>query len=146
MLMRGTPIRSGRRPVARSGPQSATSASSRAAAKKAHEHRRAVIITCGILLAAFATAATVIATESPWRAWSLPPTAAATTPKDNRNAKITISSESGACSQQTFDNKTGRVSSTPQPCDAVTYDNDGSPVDPGAIRRFNELKKSFSNH
>jgi hypothetical protein len=148
MLMPGAPSRSGHPPGARSRPHAATPAPSRATIRKAHEHRRAVIITCSILMAAVATAATVIATASPtsWHSVSLPQTATATAPKDTRNAKITIASESGACSQQTFDNKTGRLSRTQQPCEAVTYDNDGFPVDPGAIRRFNELKKSFSNH
>jgi hypothetical protein len=107
-----------------------------------------VIITCGVLLVAAATIAAVIASETPTSGGSriLSHTAAAPTAKDNRNAKITIASEDGGCSQQTFDNKTGRLSRTQQPCEAVTYDNDGFPVDPGAIRRFNELKKSFSSH
>jgi hypothetical protein len=147
MLMRDTPSGRGRIRIARAKPPAAARVHSRSA-PRTHEHRRAVIITCGVLLAAAATAATVLATESPasWNLSRLPWTAATPAPRDVRNAKVTFASEGVECSQHNFDNRTGRLSQTPQPCEAVTYDNDGFPIDPGAVRRFNELKKSFSTH
>lgn len=140
--------RSHNRLVVRPGPPGAKPAHGRAAAHRAREHRRAVIITCCVLLVAVAAAGTVIGTGSSFsgHSSSLPQTAAATPARDNVSAKITIATDGGACSQQTFDNKTGRMTRSQKPCETTQYDNDGFPIDPDAIRRFNELKKSFAGH
>lgn len=146
--MRDIPSGSDNRPVARSGPRRAVPAHARAKAQRAHEHRRAVIVTCGVLLAAVAAAAAVIGTGSPLSLHlsNLPQTAAAPLEKDVHNATITTASEGKGCSQQTFDNQTGRFTRSQQPCDATAYDSNGVPIDPAVVHRLDALRKSFSTH
>jgi hypothetical protein len=101
-----------------------------------------------MLLAAAVTAVVVIALQSPMSApASNSPQAATAMPDSNlRTAKITQDSGGKGCSRQTFDNQTGRMTRTPQPCEATTYDSNGVPVPLGTIHRLDAISKAFSSH
>jgi hypothetical protein len=55
-----------------------------------------------------------------------------------RTAKVTVSSAGGSCSQQVFDNQTGRMTVSSQGC-AGTAANDGS-----GTHRLDAISKAFS--
>jgi len=109
------------------------------------EHRRALVIVC--LVAAVTTAA-VIAAESLILGSSsrAPQVALATPDSEIQTAKITKDFGGKGCSQEAFDNRTGRMTRSPQPCDATTYDSSGMPVPVGTIHRLDAISKSFSGH
>jgi hypothetical protein len=65
---------------------------------------------------------------------------------DVRTAKITNDSDGKGCWQQIFDNQTGRMVRTPQPCEATVYDSKGAPVPVGTIHRLDAISKSFPGH
>jgi hypothetical protein len=50
------------------------------------------------------------------------------------------------CSQQVFDNQTGRMRQSQLPCEAIAYDSNGAPVPVGTIHRLDAIRKSFSGH
>jgi hypothetical protein len=109
------------------------------------EHRRALVIVC---LVAAITTAVVIAAESLIWGYSLhaPQVALAAPDSELQTARITKDLGSKGCSQEAFDNKTGRMTRSPQPCDATTYDSNGMPVPVGTIHRLDAISKSFSSH
>jgi hypothetical protein len=134
------------RPIARLGSPGATPARPRS--QRSQERRRALIISCGMLLAATATAVVVIALGSPI---SVPASNSAQTTMampdgDLRTARITTDSGGKGCSRQTFDNQTGRMTRSQQPCEATAYDSNGVPVPLGTIHRLDAISKSFSGH
>ena len=49
----------------------------------------------------------------------------------------------GTCAQQVFDNQTGRMMRSSQPCEATTYDSNGMPVPVGTIHRLDAISKGF---
>ena len=65
---------------------------------------------------------------------------------DLRTARITRDLDGKGCAQQVFDNQTGRMTTTPQPCQATVYDSNGMPVPVGTIHRLDSISKSFSGH
>ena len=65
---------------------------------------------------------------------------------DLRTARITRDLDGNGCAQQVFDNQTGRMTSTPQPCPPMVYDSNGFPVPIGTIHRLDSISKSFSGH
>ena len=65
---------------------------------------------------------------------------------DLRTARITRDLDGNGCAQQVFDNQTGRMTTTPQPCQATVYDSNGMPVPVGTIHRLDSISKSFSGH
>jgi hypothetical protein len=107
------------------------------------EHRRALVIVC---LVAAVTTAVVIAAESLISGSHAPQIALATPDSELQTARITKDLGSKGCSQEAFDNKTGRMTRSPQPCDATTYDGNGMPVPVGTIHRLDAISKSFSGH
>jgi hypothetical protein len=58
-------------------------------------------------------------------------------------AKIT-DDRSGTCSTGAFDNKTGRVTRSNDPCDTILRDSNGVPIPAGTIHRLDAISKSFS--
>jgi hypothetical protein len=146
--MGGTPSDSGKRPIAPSAPPAATPAPPRSASHRTQERRRALIISCGMLLVAALTAGVVIAIESPMSVHSSnsPQVATATPDGDVRTAKITKDLDGKGCWQQIFDNQTGRMTRSQQACEATTYDSKGTPVPIGTIHRLDAISKSFSSH
>jgi hypothetical protein len=96
-----------------------------------------VIIGCGIFLFAALVVVMMGATVSSMRPVEPAPVASALPDGDLRAAKITNLGGSG-CSQQIFDNQTGRVVPSRQPCEATAYDS------PETTRRLDALSKSFS--
>ena len=136
------------RPIVRPGPPEATPARPRSAPQRSQERRRALIISCGILLLATATAVMMIAVESPMSVPALNSsrTATAMPDSDTHTAKITNESGGKGCSQQTFDNQTGRMTRSQQPCEATAYDSNGAPMPLGTIHRLDAISKSFSGH
>jgi hypothetical protein len=125
-------------PAARSR---ATPARPRSAAQKSSERRGALIIGGAIiLLAAFGV---VMMETTPL--WTLatpaePTSVASATPDgDWRAAKITNLAGSG-CTQQIFDNQTGRLVPSRQPCEANPNDS------AEAAHRLDALSKSFASH
>jgi hypothetical protein len=65
---------------------------------------------------------------------------------DFRTAKITKESDGRGCSRQVFDNQTGSMGRTQEPCEATSYDADGAPVPVGTLHRLDAISKSFSGH
>jgi hypothetical protein len=129
------------------GARSPVAAPARSATQRKQERRRALIISCGMLLLATLTAVVVVTVEHPISVHSnSPQTAMAMPDSDVRTAKITRGSEDGrGCWQQIFDNQSGRMTRSQQPCEATAYDSHG-PVPPGMIHRLEAISKSFSGH
>jgi hypothetical protein len=117
------------------------------AAQRTQERRRALILGCGILLAATLYLLVVIATRSPipMSALSpqLPQTAIETLDFD-QTAKITNASGANGCFQQQFDNRTGRVTRLLEPCETAARDANGVPIPVGTIHRMDAISKAFS--
>jgi len=107
-----------------------------------------LIIGCGVLLAGALGAVAVIAAGSPISLHSsrVAPTATATPDVDLRTAKITNASDGKGCWQQVFDNQTGRMTRSQEPCETITYDSNGAPVPIGTIHRLDAISKSFPGH
>jgi hypothetical protein len=134
-------------PVARSGPSQAPR--QRSSIQKTQERRRALIISCcGALLIAALTAVVLIRPGSPTPAHTLnsPQSAMAMPDLDLRAAKITNDSDGKGCWRQIFDNQTGRMTRSQQPCETTAYDSSGAPIPVGTIHRLQEIRKSFSGH
>jgi hypothetical protein len=119
----------------------------RSSARRAQERRRAliIIIGCGMLLVAIPAAAVMIVAKSPPLSNPAPATIAMPD-SDVRVARITKDLDGKGCSQQTFDNQTGRMVRSARPCDATTYDSNGAPVPVGTIHRLDAISKSFVAH
>jgi hypothetical protein len=115
---------------------------------KARERRRALIVGCVMLLATAMAAGAMIAVELPTSVHPANPshTAVAIPESDLRSAKVTRDLDGKGCSQQVFDNQTGRMSQLRLPCEATTYDSNGVPVPLGTIHRLDAISKSFSGH
>ena len=61
------------------------------------------------------------------------------------SAKVTIdSADGGGCRQQVFDNQTGRMTRSQQPCDTTARDINGVPIPLGTVHRLDAISKSFS--
>jgi hypothetical protein len=136
------------RPIVLSGPPEATPVRPRSGPARSQERRRSLIISCGILLLATATAVMVIAVKSPMSVLALNSSRTATEMPENgtHTAKITTESGGKGCSQQTFDNQTGHMTRSQQPCEATAYDSNGVPIPLGTIQRLDAISKSFSGH
>ena len=65
---------------------------------------------------------------------------------DLRTARITRDLDGKGCAQQVFDNQTGHMMTTPQPCPPMVYDSNGFPVPVGTIHRLDSISKSFPGH
>jgi hypothetical protein len=65
---------------------------------------------------------------------------------DLRTARITRDLDGKGCAQQVFDNQTGHMMTSPQPCPPMVYDSNGFPVPLGTIHRLDSISKSFSGH
>jgi hypothetical protein len=144
----GEPSDGSNRPIVLSGPPEATPARPRFPPQRSQERRRALIISCGILLLATASAMIVIAVEFPMPVPALNSSRIATgvPNSDTHTAKITNESGGKGCSQETFDNQTGRITRSQQPCEATAYDSHGVPIPLGTIHRLDAISKSFSGH
>jgi hypothetical protein len=144
--MGDTPSNGGNRPIARS--PGATQAQPRSAARRTRQRQGVLVISCAMLLAAALTVVVVVAAEFPiWvQASKSPQTAAAIPDSDVRTAKITKSLDGTECWQTIFDNQTGRMTRTRQPCEATAYDGNGAPISAGASHRLDAISKSFWNH
>jgi hypothetical protein len=134
------------RVVTRVAPPGSAPAPLRSAVRRTQKRWPALMIGCGMLLAAVGTAAVVIATEtSGSRPSSNSPRIAAAPDSDLRTAKITRDLGDKECSEQIFDNRTGRMTRSPQPCEAMAYDSNGVPIPLGTIHRLDAISKSFSS-
>jgi hypothetical protein len=51
---------------------------------------------------------------------------------------------SGDADNKFFNNQTGRMTRSQQPCDMTTRDSNGVPVPQGTIHRLDAISKSFS--
>jgi hypothetical protein len=132
-------------PIGGSAPHGA--AQPRPATQRKQERRRALIVSCGMLLLVSLTAAVVVTIEYPMSVHSNSPQAAMAMPdRDVRTAKITIDSDGKGCWQQSFDNQSGRMSRSQQSCEATALDSNGTPVPLGTIHRLDAISKSFSGH
>ena len=128
-------------------PRAAGSARPRTAAHRVQERRRGLIVGGSMLfVAALIAVAAVVATGYPKSVTALnaAPVTTATPDVDLRTAKITKDLDGKGCSQQVFDNQTGRVRQSGLPCDATAFDSDGVPVPVGTIHRLDAISKSFS--
>jgi hypothetical protein len=99
-----------------------------------------------MLLLTSLTAAVTVTIEYPMSGHSsnAPQTAMAMPGSDARTAKITRDSDGQGCWQQIFDNQTGRMTRSQQPCEATAYDSSGTPVPLGTVHRLEAISKSFS--
>jgi hypothetical protein len=116
------------------------------ARRKGQERRRALIAACGMLMVVAASTVIVIAAHSLISGHSSrAPEIAMTSPeRDLRTARITRDIDGKGCEQNTFDNQTGRMNRSLQPCDATEYDSNGVPIPLGTIHRLDAINKSFS--
>jgi hypothetical protein len=137
-------------PVASPGPSQIPPArpQPRATASKAPGRRRVLIIGGGISLIAALGAVVALATGHPASMQSVdsPQTAGAAPDSDLRTAKVTNESGEKGCSQQVFDNQTGRMIRSQQPCETTAYDSNGVPIPRGTMNRLDAIRKGFSSH
>ena len=143
------PSTGNKRPDAGPRPPGRGSAQARSAPHRTQERRRGLIVGCSMLLvAALIAVAVVIATGSPKSVTGLntAPVTTTTSELDLRSAKITQDLDGKGCSQQVFDNQTGRMRQSQLPCDATTFDGNGVPVPVGTIHRLDAISKSFPGH
>jgi hypothetical protein len=70
--------------------------------------------------------------------------AASATDIDPHIAQITYDS-SGGCVHQRFDNKTGRMTRSQEPCE-LARDSNGIPIPLGTIHRLDAISRAFSGH
>jgi hypothetical protein len=107
-----------------------------------------LIIGCGMLLVGAVATAVMITAKTPKAVQASNPlvTAPGGPDGDVRTAKITRTSDGNGCSQEIFDNQTGRVNRSQQPCEATVYDSHGAPVPVGTIHRLEAISKSFAGH
>jgi len=112
----------------------------RRANQKAQERRRAVMIA-GIFLGAAIIALLAVSTQ-------YPTSSHATDVISNSNSRTAIVTSSSIddknCRQQVFDNQTGRMTRSEQPCDTNAFDNNGVMAPSGSIHRLDAISKSFS--
>jgi hypothetical protein len=137
--MRGTPLTANNSPIARSAP-------ARAQSQRTQERRRALIVSCGILFVVGLGFVLVTATEFPMPAHPTKSSQTASEAPDNNlgSAKVTIESADGkGCRQQVFDNQTGRMTRSQQPCETTAYDNNGAQLPLGTMHRLDAISKSF---
>ncbi len=101
-----------------------------------------------LLGAVLIAVAVLVATESRISVTMLDaaPVATATPELDLRTAKITKDLDGKGCSQQVFDNQTGRMRQSQLPCEATAFDSNGVPVPVGTIHRLDAISKSFPGH
>jgi hypothetical protein len=104
-----------------------------------------LIVGCGMLLVAVVTTVLVIAAQAlistqPSRA---PHIASAAPNGDVQTARITKDFGGKDCSQEFFNNQTGRTTRSPQPCEATALDGNGAPIPLGTIHRLDAISKSF---
>jgi hypothetical protein len=136
----------------RSGARAASSATAparpRPALPRKQERRRGLIPSACVLLVGGAIAVVVLATMSPKSVTATNPTpvTAAIPERDLRTARITTNSDGNGCSQQIFDNQSGRMFRSQKPCDTTEYDASGVPVPAGTIHRLDAISKSFPGH
>ncbi len=106
------------------------------------ERRRAAVAGGGLLLVAAVSAVAAIKAVSDQ---APPPVQAVPGMSDIelRTAKITREVFGEDCSQQTFDNQTGRMADSSHPCDPIIYDKNGVPVPIGTMHRLDAISKSF---
>jgi hypothetical protein len=97
-----------------------------------------------LFVAALIAMAVVVATRAPKSVTALVPVTTTTSELDLRTAKITQDLVGKGCSQQVFDNQTGRMRQSQLPCEATTFDSNGIPVPVGTIHRLDAISKSFS--
>jgi hypothetical protein len=143
-----TPSGGSKGPEGPAGPIAATHARSRSVARGKPERRRALITSCGMLLVGAVAAVVIITAKTPKavQASNSPTTAPGGPDGDVRTAKITRASDGNGCSQEIFDNQTGRMNRSSQPCEATVYDSHGTPVPVGTIHRLDAISKSFAGH
>lgn len=138
--MGGPPLTDNNSPVARSVP-------ARAHSQRAQERRRALIVGCGILFVAGLGFVLVMTAGLPMSTHLTASTQTASEAPDNNlgSAKVTIdSADGGGCRKQVFDNQTGRMTRSQQPCDTTARDGNGTPIPLGTIHRLEAISKSFS--
>ena len=96
----------------------------------------------GMLLVAVATTVIVIAAESVIS--SRPSQIASAAPdSDAQTGRITKDFGGKDCSQEIFNNQTGRTIRSSKPCDATALDANGAPIPLGTIHRLDAISKSF---
>jgi hypothetical protein len=120
----------------------------RSSTRVKQDRRRALMISCGMLLVGAVAIVGMIAAKTPkaMQASNSPATAQGGPDGDLRTAKITKASDGNGCSQEIFDNQTGRMNRLQQPCEATVYDSHGAPVPVGTIHRLEAISKSFAGH
>ena len=107
-------------------------------AHKPQESSRGLLVGGGVLLV---TALSALVLVGAWRSGASG-TGSSTPDNDLRTARITRDNN-GTCAQQVFDNQTGRMMRSSQPCEATTYDSNGMPVPVGTIHRLDAISKGF---
>ena len=129
-----------KRPIARPRAQPRTIAQ-----RRRRKRLNTLIVGCGMLVVAVVTTVAVIAAESLIsRQLSRAPQVASAAPDADRTARITKDFGGKDCSQEIFDNQTGRTTRSPQPCDATALDGNGAPIPLGTIHRLDAISKAFS--
>jgi hypothetical protein len=120
----------------------------RPATQRSQQRRRALVIGYSIVVVLAFGVVAMKAIERPIAARPSEASSVAGPGSDSdlRTARITNDAGERGCSRQIFDNQTGRMVRSQQPCETTTLDNNGVPVPVGTIHRLDAISKSFSSH
>jgi hypothetical protein len=116
----------------------------KAVASAPRRQGRAIVVSIGIL--ALMTAGAAVAVTIEVQRSAAPPVAASASQRnefDGGAARIT-NDLNGKCSTGAFDNKTGRITQSDQPCEEIPRDSNGVPIPVGTIHRLDSISKAFS--
>jgi hypothetical protein len=101
----------------------------------------AFVIVAGFLLMVAAVALLATSAEYPMS----PHTTEVISNNNLRTAKVASSSiDDKHCREQVFDNQTGRITRSEQPCDTNAFDSNSVMAPLGTIHRLDAISKSFS--
>jgi len=109
--------------------------------QKAKDHQHGLVVVAGFALSAAIIALLAISTVYP----TSPRTSDVLPNNTLRIGKVTNNSiDDKKCGELIFDNQTGRMVSSEQPCDTTAFGSIGVMTPSGTIHRLDAISKSFS--
>ena len=132
------------RPAAIAAAGASKSTPAKAVASAPTRQRRVIVVSIGVLV--LLTAGAAVALTMGAQHSSAPPAAARASQGnefDVGTARIT-NDLNGKCATGAFDNKTGRITQSDQPCAEIPRDSNGVPIPVGTIHRLDAISKAFS--
>jgi hypothetical protein len=108
---------------------------------RVRKHNKALFL--GVLIVMIAGAAVAVTLASQRSAVPVAANTLQTYEFTGGTAKITNDLGS-TCSTGAFDNKTGRITHSDEPCETVSRDANGVPIPVGTMHRLDSISKAFS--